>query len=598
MSVSPASEQRLEQPSQSLLLQDTEAVSASRQTSATAGQSASPTSRDVEQRIDVPIKEDDVSAKQVREVVRLWQCQICSLLFTEPITLPCGRNLCQKCLPETHVRTNISYPPRADRLRGFTCPFTACGRSHVIGDCGVDVTLKKTLALVTTQFDSERQKCDSQQDGITTQIVITDEWQATEVTRIEGLDHGAPRVIAGGRLMATYTLAKEGKLPYAADVVYTVSKAEGAEDLDDPGGGDFELLKNVKAAVRTEMDCQVCYALYCDPYTTPCGHTFCRSCLHRILDHAPHCPVCRRALQNSPSLFGPACPSNDTIIRVTTAFWADELHQRKAAVLADGNLLSDAEFDIPIFVCALAFPEMPTFLHVFEPRYRLMIRRALEGDRVFGMVAYQRARNGDSANFVELGTLLEIMNVEFYPDGRSIIETRGISRFRIVRHGTLDGYVVGKIERITDITIAEEEELEANETRHGQGVQTFMAESEDGNTRSLTNSPNSAPLTTGRRNPLGPSSLADLETMATSELMDYVLAFVQRMHQQSATWLATRILQIYGDCPTDPAVFPWWFASILPVRDMQKYRLLSTTSVRERLKICCGWALEWQGNRW
>jgi hypothetical protein len=124
-----------------------------------------------------------------------------------------------------------------------------------------------------------------------------------------------------------------------------------------------------------------------------------------------------------------------------------------------------------------------------------------------------------------------------------------------------------------------------------------MTEGEDGQALSTSTSPDPA-LSSGRRSPPGPSTLADLETMSTRELMDYVLAFVQRMHEQSVGWLAARILQIYGDCPDDPAIFPWWFASILPVRDLEKYRLLSTTSVRERLKICCSWALEWQGNRW
>lgn len=41
---------------------------------------------------------------------------------------------------------------------------------------------------------------------------------------------------------------------------------------------------------------------------------------------------------------------------------------------------------IPVFVCTMSFPAVPCPLHVFEPRYRLMIRRAMEsGARQFGM---------------------------------------------------------------------------------------------------------------------------------------------------------------------------------------------------------------------
>lgn len=31
--------------------------------------------------------------------------------------------------------------------------------------------------------------------------------------------------------------------------------------------------------------------------TTPCGHTFCKGCLERCLDHAPQCPLCKESLK-------------------------------------------------------------------------------------------------------------------------------------------------------------------------------------------------------------------------------------------------------------------------------------------------------------
>lgn len=42
--------------------------------------------------------------------------------------------------------------------------------------------------------------------------------------------------------------------------------------------------------------------------------------------------------------------------------------------------------ELPVFVCSMAYPGMPCPLHVFEPRYRLMIRDCMEtGSRRFGM---------------------------------------------------------------------------------------------------------------------------------------------------------------------------------------------------------------------
>lgn len=49
--------------------------------------------------------------------------------------------------------------------------------------------------------------------------------------------------------------------------------------------------------------------------------------------------------------------------------------------------------NIPIFVCTMSFPGIACPLHVFEPRYRLMIRRCQEtGTRRFGMCIYENGK--------------------------------------------------------------------------------------------------------------------------------------------------------------------------------------------------------------
>ena len=32
------------------------------------------------------------------------------------------------------------------------------------------------------------------------------------------------------------------------------------------------------------------------PVTTPCGHTYCRACIDRSLDHKPECPLCKASI--------------------------------------------------------------------------------------------------------------------------------------------------------------------------------------------------------------------------------------------------------------------------------------------------------------
>ena len=57
-----------------------------------------------------------------------------------------------------------------------------------------------------------------------------------------------------------------------------------------------------------------------------------------------------------------------------------------SACFFNNSLLSEDKQEVPIFVCTLAYPKVVCPLHIFEPRYRLMIRQCMEsGTRQFGM---------------------------------------------------------------------------------------------------------------------------------------------------------------------------------------------------------------------
>lgn len=530
--------------------------------------------------VDNPLRPE-----QIRAIIRLFQCRQCSLPLRDPVTLPCGRSLCRSCLPEARTREHISYPATPGRLQGFDCPFSECGRRHALGDCSVDVILSKAVSHVKKSLE-ELGKQDKAAD-MATRIAPRDDRALTGVP-VLAPPAATPKVMSGGRLVATYVMAVEGDLDYDADLSYEEEPPVLREELSH---WDEDVYLRLKESVRTEMDCQVCYALFYDPLTTVCGHTFCRSCLHRVLDHSLYCPICRRGLSVSPLLHRQSCPSNDYLSNIIDTFWADAVLTRGDALAAEAAN-RHREFDIPIFICTLSFPLMPTFLHIFEPRYRLMIRRALEGDRTFGMVLPRRPSSDDDVYFCEYGTLLRIVNAEYFADGRSLIETQGISRFRVLRHGTLDGYMVAKIDRVDDVSLEEEEEAEARET------QEVSRPPPPPRSPRSPRSPGARRASTSGDQPELTTTEEDVAQMSTRSLLDFAISFVDRMRQQSVPWLAQRILTIYGECPDDAAHFPWWFASILPVKEVEKYKLLQTTSVRERLKICCNWVVEWQTNRW
>lgn len=108
---------------------------------------------------------------------------------------------------------------------------------------------------------------------------------------------------------------------------------------------------------------------------------------------------------------------------------------------------------IPIFICTTAFPSVPCPLFIYEPRYRLMVRRAVEsGSRQFGIVLAQSTRQ----RYVDYGTMLEIRDCMQLGDGCSILSTIGTKRFRVIRRSEKDGYDTANIEYIKDEPICDE----------------------------------------------------------------------------------------------------------------------------------------------
>jgi Lon protease-like protein len=86
---------------------------------------------------------------------------------------------------------------------------------------------------------------------------------------------------------------------------------------------------------------------------------------------------------------------------------------------------------IPVFPLAgaLLLPRTQLPLHIFEPRYRAMVRDALAGDRLIGMV--QPRDSDEPPGLFAIGCLGRIEAMEEMEDGRFNIVLEGLSRFRI-----------------------------------------------------------------------------------------------------------------------------------------------------------------------
>jgi len=101
---------------------------------------------------------------------------------------------------------------------------------------------------------------------------------------------------------------------------------------------------------------------------------------------------------------------------------------------------------IPLFpLNVVLFPGEQLPLHIFEPRYRRMVRECLEASSPFGMLL--ALPNG----VVRVGCSAEILHVtKRYEDGRMDIHTIGRHPFRIVELYTGDPLLEGDVDYLDD----------------------------------------------------------------------------------------------------------------------------------------------------
>jgi uncharacterized protein len=91
--------------------------------------------------------------------------------------------------------------------------------------------------------------------------------------------------------------------------------------------------------------------------------------------------------------------------------------------------------ELPMFpLGTVLLPHMVLPLHLFEPRYRALIRDVLAGEREFGVTLITRGREvggGDQRSGV--GTVARVLQAEELDDGRWLVVSVGVRRLRVRR---------------------------------------------------------------------------------------------------------------------------------------------------------------------
>ncbi|XP_034656903.1 uncharacterized protein LOC117894125 [Drosophila subobscura] len=317
----------------------------------------------------------------------------------------------------------------------------------------------------------------------------------------------------------------------------------------------------------SDFDCVLCGHTLWRPVVTPCGHTYCLVCLDRCMDYKTSCPLCLSPLvEFNVNASASASASNNSSANASASQSQTQtysnlyqgssspvpfaLAKRPVTKFLEAAMKRfipdhyearfrqeiDEEPSVPVFICTAAFPSVPCPLFVCEPRYRLMVRRAVEsGDKTFGIVQ----PNSSKSRYYDVGTILDIRDCVQLSDGRSILSTIGCKRFKILARNEKDGYETAKVEYICDEPIAEEQ----------------------------------------------------VKTLAS--MQGLVLAKAIGWFESLSTEQKHEILQSYGQMPalemnweliSDGPAWAWWIIALLPLSQQLKVDILATTSLEKRLR--------------
>ncbi len=114
--------------------------------------------------------------------------------------------------------------------------------------------------------------------------------------------------------------------------------------------------------------------------------------------------------------------------------------------------------ELPLFPLpeVVLFPQEVLPLHIFESRYRIMLKTVLETDSLFGVV---RA-NPATKKIADVGCCAQVIKHQTSEDGRSNLVTLGQQRFRILEIVREAPFYTAMVSWIDDSLTSDQNELE------------------------------------------------------------------------------------------------------------------------------------------
>mmetsp|Transcript_36780 Transcript_36780/g.121276 ORF Transcript_36780/g.121276 Transcript_36780/m.121276 type:complete len:410 (+) Transcript_36780:39-1268(+) len=206
--------------------------------------------------------------------------------------------------------------------------------------------------------------------------------------------------------------------------------SEAGQEADDGAG--------CAASLDPDLLCSICLDFLFEPLTLKCRHSFCRLCLLQASRLAPDggaCPQCRAEISFDPKTHA---LDQGLAAKIEEAVPPDELEARRAHTTATLEKMAAANSGpYPLFVMRGSergfAPGATVSLHFFEPRYRLLARRAWEGDRRFLWAQSEPTAPGEAGLQPQAALLVVLESARFRAGGEADVRGRGEALVRLGR---------------------------------------------------------------------------------------------------------------------------------------------------------------------
>ena len=184
-------------------------------------------------------------------------------------------------------------------------------------------------------------------------------------------------------------------------------------DRAEPASVIIEADEDILDSIDKILECAICLRLVAEPITIPCGHTFCRCCLVKTLQqpNMRKCPTCRAVCQ-----IVAESAEESMMIKKLAIKRSPQQYQLRVREAVEER--ANWQMLLPAFIFPdVLFAGSRLDLFLFEPRYRLMMKRVCDSSTLPKFVYVPVSSNREK---LEIALVAHVKDVNFLPSGTVI----------------------------------------------------------------------------------------------------------------------------------------------------------------------------------